>query len=195
MKRTVCIFCASSPRIPKIYDEASRELARGLVENDCGIVYGGGSVGLMGAVADEALAMGGRVTGVIPRFMVDVEWQHKGVSDMRMVETMSERKRMMLELSDAVVVLPGSTGTLDEMFEVLSNKKLGLHGKPIVLYNINGFYDNLVAQLKRMVEEGFMTQRHLDCLAVANDSNEVVRLCLSLNEKRTPLRDAAVEAQ
>ncbi len=193
MNKSVCIFCASSPRTPKVYDQAARELARRLVGDDCGVVYGGGSIGLMGAVADEVLALGGKITGVIPRFMVDVEWQHKGVSDMRLVGTMSERKQMMVDLCDAIIILPGSTGTLDEMFESLSNKKLGLHGKPIILFNINGFYDPLIAQLQRMVDEEFMTRKHLECLAVATTCDEAMTLLHSLGNQTNKLLEARVK--
>lgn len=191
--KKVCIFCASSSLVPQTYIDEAHSVARLLVQNGCSIVYGGGSLGLMGAVADEALRLGGEVIGVIPDFMVDVEWQHKGVADMRRTQTMSERKQMMIEISDAILVLPGSTGTMDELFEAVSDKKLGLHGKPIVLLNTLGFYDHTLAQMQRMVDEQFMSQRHMDCISVAPTPEEACRLCLTLEQSRSSLLAAAAE--
>lgn len=190
--KNITIFCASSPLVAQKYTDDAQQVTRLLCEAGCRIVYGGGSEGLMGAVADEVLRQGGEITGVIPDFMVSVEWQHKDVSDMRLTKTMSERKQMMVEMSDAILALPGSTGTLDELFEALSDKKLGLHGKPIVLLNTAGFYNNLVAQLQLMVSENFMAQRHLDCLALAATPQEACRLCLTLPTKQATLKSAAM---
>lgn len=172
--RKACVFCASSGLVPQYYIDEARQLGERLAAQGWGLVYGGGSTGLMGAVADGVLSAGGSVTGVIPRFMVEVEWQHKGVADMRLTDTMSERKRIMVDISDAIIVLPGSTGTLDELFEVVADKKLGLHNKPIALLNSNGFYDNTLAQLRLMVEQNFMTQRHLDVLSPATSIDGVI---------------------
>lgn len=172
--RKACVFCASSGLVPQFYIDEARQLGERLAAQGWGLVYGGGSTGLMGAVADGVLGAGGSVTGVIPRFMVEVEWQHKGVADMRLTDTMSERKRIMVDISDAIIVLPGSTGTLDELFEVVADKKLGLLNKPIALLNSNGFYDHTLAQLRLMVEQNFMTQRHLDVLSPANSIDGVM---------------------
>lgn len=169
-----CVFCASSGLVPRHYVDEARQLGERLAAEGWGLVYGGGSTGLMGAVADGALSAGGAVTGVIPRFMVEVEWQHKGVADMRLTDSMSERKRIMVDISDAIIVLPGSTGTLDELFEVVADKKLGLHNKPIALLNSDGFYDHTLAQLQLMVEQNFMTQRHLDVLSPATSIDGVI---------------------
>ena len=176
MKR-ICIFCASSPRIPQIYFDDARRLATIMADRGMELVYGGGEVGLMGALADVMLERGAGVIGVIPRFMVEVEWQHRGVADMRLTETMAERKKMMIELSDAIITLPGSTGTLDELFEAAGDKKLGLINKPIVILNTNDFYDNQIAQLQRMVDENFMTQAHMDKIAIARTPEETIELC------------------
>ncbi len=189
----VCIFCASSARTPSAYIDEARELTRELHSRGFGVVYGGGSVGLMGAVADEALKLEMPIIGVIPSFMVEVEWAHPEVKDMRQTQTMSERKQMMIALSDAIVALPGSTGTFDELFEAMSDKKLGLHGKPIVMLNTRGFFDPTIEQLRRMVSENFMTQKHMDTVSVAATAAEVARLCDELDNKITPLREAAVE--
>lgn len=191
--RKACIFCASSPLIPQVYTDEARKLATLLVDGGWGIVYGGGGKGLMGAVADAALAKGGEVTGVIPTFMVEVEWQHKGVKDMRQTDTMWARKRMMMDLADAIMVLPGSTGTMDEFFEAMADKKLGLHSKPLILLNTNGFFDHTVAQMQRMVEENFMTQRHLEVLSVATTPEEAMAMLREPVQPGLSLRDAAVK--
>lgn len=191
MKR-ICIFCASSPRIPQVYIDAAERLANVMADRHCGLVYGGGSIGLMGAVANVMLNRGAEVIGVIPRFMVEVEWQHRGVSDMRQTETMAERKRMMIDLADAILILPGSTGTLDEMFDALADKKLGRLPKPVVLLNTNGFYDNTIAQLQRMVDEQFMTQAHMDKLSIAREPEEAIDMCLNADCDTSTLTDGAV---
>ncbi len=191
--KKACIFCASSPKISASYFEAAERLAQLLVANKWGIVYGGGSVGLMGAVADAALKENGEVIGVIPSFMVKVEWQHNGVKDMRQTETMAQRKRLMIDLSDAIIVLPGSTGTFDEFFEAMADKKLGLYTKPLILLNTNGFYDNTIAQLNRMVKDNFMTQNHLDVLTIANTPEDVIRILNSGINHTLSLNDAAVK--
>ena len=191
--RKACIFCASSPLIPQVYTDEARKLATLLVDGGWGIVYGGGVKCLMGALSDAALAKGGEVTGVIPTFMVEVEWQHKGVKDMRQTDTMWARKRMMMDLADAIMVLPGSTGTMDEFFEAMADKKLGLHSKPLILLNTNGFFDHTVAQMQRMVEENFMTQRHLEVLSVATTPEEAMAMLREPVQPGLSLRDAAVK--
>lgn len=191
--RRACIFCASSPKVPQVYFSAATRLAELLTSAGWGVVYGGGGVGLMGAVADAVLARGGAITGVIPKFMVDVEWQHDGVEDMRQTATMAERKRMMIEMSDAIVALPGGTGTMDEFFEAMADEKLGLYTKPLVLLNTDGFFDHTVAQMERMVREEFMTRRHMDVLTVARTPEEAMA-ALEAPQRETPaLADAAVK--
>lgn len=187
-----CVFCASSSRVPQYYLDEARQLGERLVAEGWGLVYGGGSVGLMGAVADGMLAKGGQVTGVIPRFMVEVEWQHKGVADMRLTTDMSERKQMMIRMADAIIVLPGSTGTMDELFEAASDKKLGLHNKPIVLLNSHGFFDHTLAQLQLMVDQNFMTQKHMDVLTNARSIDEVIDIIKRQPAKSLGLTDAQV---
>ncbi len=191
--RRACIFCASSPKVPQVYFSAATRLAELLTSAGWGVVYGGGGVGLMGAVADAVLARGGAITGVIPKFMVDVEWQHDGVEDMRQTATMAERKRMMIEMSDAIVALPGGTGTMDEFFEAMADEKLGLYAKPLVLLNTDGFFDHTVAQMERMVREDFMTRLHMDVLTVARTPEEAMA-ALEAPQRETPaLADAAVK--
>ncbi len=190
--RKACVFCASSTKVPQYYLDEAAALGERLVAEGWGMVYGGGSVGLMGAVADAMLAKGGEVVGVIPHFMKEVEWDHKGVADMRLTDTMSERKQMMISMSDAIIVLPGSTGTLDELFEAVSDKKLGLLSQPIVLLNSDGFYDHTIAQLKLMVDKQFMTQKHMDVLSEAKSIDEVIKIINAAPAVSVSLTDAQV---
>ncbi len=190
--RKACVFCASSTKVPQYYLDEATALGERLVAEGWGMVYGGGSVGLMGAVADAMLAKGGEVVGVIPHFMKEVEWDHKGVTDMRLTDTMSERKQMMISMSDAIIVLPGSTGTLDELFEAVSDKKLGLLSQPIVLLNSDGFYDYTIAQLKLMVDKQFMTQKHMDVLSEAKSIDEVIQIINAAPAVSASLTDAQV---
>ncbi len=172
--KSIAVFCASSPQVPQVYFDAARKVSRFLVEAGYGIVYGGGAVGLMGALADEALKHNGQITGIIPRFMVDVEWEHKLVEDMIHVGTMSKRKELMVQKSSAILALPGGTGTLEELFEVMSLKKLGQYPHPIVVLNTDGFYDGLLQLTNRMVEEKFMRPVHNKMWAIVNEPEEVI---------------------
>jgi uncharacterized protein (TIGR00730 family) len=151
----VCVFCGSSGAVAAPYREAARELGAGLAAAGIETVFGGGRVGLMGLLADAALAAGGRVTGVIPVRLRDAELAHQGVSELVVVANMHERKRLMTERADAFAVLPGGVGTLDEMFEALSWRQLGLHQKPIFLVDIAGYWKPLRALLGHVVEHGF----------------------------------------
>ncbi len=156
----ICVYCASSALVDPVYLHAARELGHALAVDGCTLVYGGGGTGLMGALADGALAAGGAVIGVIPRFMVEVEWQHPGVGDMQVVEDMRERKHRLLTGSDAVVALPGGCGTLEELAEALTLKRLALYAKPILLLDINDFYAPLQRLLEQMIEQRFMNIEH-----------------------------------
>jgi uncharacterized protein (TIGR00730 family) len=156
MVKTVCVFCGSSAGRRGLYSEAAAELGRCLAERGVRIVYGGGNVGLMGVLADAALAAGGRVTGVIPDHLVTRELAHRGVSELRTVCSMHERKALMADLSDAFVALPGGYGTLEEFCEVLTWSQLGLHAKPCALLNVGGYYDGLLHLFDHAVEEGFV---------------------------------------
>ena len=165
MKR-VLVFCGSSPgRIPE-YADAAADLGRLLAQRGLETVYGGASVGLMGAVADGALAAGGRVIGVIPTRLVEHEIAHAGLTELRIVETMHERKALMVELSDAVIALPGGTGTLDELFELFTWSQLGLHRKPLGLLDVAGYWQPLLVFLHHAVNERFLRAEHLDTLLV-----------------------------
>ena len=170
----VCVYCASSRQSDPVYREVAARLGALLAADGVTIVYGGGAVGSMGALADAALAAGGRVVGVLPRFMHDLEWGHRGLTELRIVNDIHERKRLMIEEVDALVALPGGCGTLEELLEAITWKRLGLHVHPIVLVNTRGFFDPLVAQLDRCVDERFMDERHRDMWTVVADACDVV---------------------
>jgi hypothetical protein len=171
------VYCASSSRTPQIYLDAASALGRTLASAGLRVVYGGGSLGSMGRMAEAALAGGAHVTGVLPRFMDELEWGHRSLSELRLVGDMHERKRVMLELSDAVIALPGGCGTLEELFEAITWKRLGLFFGPIVMVNVNGFFDPCVALLNRAVDERFMNERHREMWAVVADP-ELVPMAL-----------------
>ena len=152
----ICVFCGASPGARPAYREATEELARLLVADGIGVVFGGGGVGLMGALADAVLAEGGEIIGVIPRSLVEREIAHRDVSDMRVVASMHERKALMAELADAFVALPGGIGTLEELFEVYTWAQLGLHRKPCALLNVEGYYDGIDEFLSHAVAERFL---------------------------------------
>jgi uncharacterized protein (TIGR00730 family) len=152
----ICVFCGSSAGARPEYTVAAQGLGKLLADRGIGLVYGGAMVGLMGAVANGALAAGGHVTGVIPRTLLEKEIAHQGINDLRVVETMHQRKALMSELSDAFIALPGSIGTLEELFEVWTWAQLGLHRKPIGLLDVRGYYLPLIAFLDRAVTEHFM---------------------------------------
>lgn len=156
----VCVYAGSAPGSDPAYGEVSHAAIAELVTRGADVVYGGGSLGLMGVLADAALQAGGQVTGVIPRFLDDKEVGHHGVTDLRVVETMHERKMLMADLADAFLVLPGGIGTLEEVVEMLSWSQLGLHRKPIGLLDVNGFWGPLVALLDHMTSEQFVGVDH-----------------------------------
>jgi uncharacterized protein (TIGR00730 family) len=164
--RRVCVFCGSKHGVRPEYTESARAMGTALVAAGIDLVYGGGRIGLMGEVADAVLAAGGHVIGVIPDHMSDREIAHDGVSDLRIVGSMHERKALMYELSDGFIALPGGLGTLEEVFEITTWSQLGLHTKPTGLLDIEGFYTPLVRFLDDLVTEGFVAERHRRLLRV-----------------------------
>ncbi len=172
--RRVCVYCGSNAGVRPAYAEAARRLGDLLGARSIGLVYGGGNVGLMGLVADAALAAGAEVIGVIPQALVDRELAHQGVTELRIVGTMHERKALMAELADAFVALPGGLGTLDELFEVWTWAQLGLHAKPIGLLEIEGFFVPLVAHLDRATAEGFVRAEQRAMLVVEDDAERLL---------------------
>jgi len=173
MERAVCVYCASSRLAHPDYRTAARRLGEVLARAGWGIVYGGGAVGSMGALADGALSHGGRVTGILPRFMADLEWGHKGLTGLELVEDLRARKHRMLTLSEAAIALPGGSGTLEELLEAITLKRLGLYLNPIVMVNTRGFFTPLLELLTRAVDERFMDPRHLAMWQVVATPDEV----------------------
>lgn len=173
IERAVCVYCASSRIAHPDYRAAARRLGEVLASQHIGIVYGGGAVGSMGALADGALSAGGRVIGILPRFMADLEWGHKGLTELQLVEDLRTRKHMMLTLSQAAIALPGGSGTLEELLEAITFKRLGLYVNPILLVNTRGFFSPLLEMLGRAVEERFMDPRHLQMWQVVDTPEEV----------------------
>ena len=180
--KNVCVYSASSTKIASVYFEVAEELGRLLAAKGINLINGAGCIGLMGATSDAALAAGGTVTGVIPRFMVEQGWHHQGLTRLVETETMHERKQLMANLSDGVIALPGGCGTMEELLEIITWKQLGLYLKPIVILNINGFYDPLLQMLQRAVEGNFMRKEHQNIWQVASTAQEAVELLY-----RTPL--------
>ncbi|MDZ7378379.1 MAG: TIGR00730 family Rossman fold protein [candidate division KSB1 bacterium] len=174
MIQRVCVFCASSSKIDECYLRPAFALGQIFAREGITLIYGGGAVGLMGAVADGALSRGGRVVGVIPHFMVEREWAHKGVQELIVVHTMNERKERMRALAQALVALPGGSGTLEELLEAISLKRLGMYLGPIVLLNTQGFFDHLLQLLERCIAERFMDPRHRQMWAVVKEPEEVL---------------------
>jgi uncharacterized protein (TIGR00730 family) len=167
--RTVCVFCGSYAGARAEYRETTVGLAEALVAGGARLVYGGGRVGLMGVLADAALAAGGQVIGVIPHHLVSHEVAHQGLTELRVVGSMHERKRLMFELSDGFIALPGALGTLEELLEIATWGQLGLHRKPIGILDVRGYFDGLVSLLDHAVAEGFLQPRHRELLLVDDD--------------------------
>jgi len=175
----LCIFSGSSPGRSPLYSEAATRLGQMLAKSGIGLVYGGASVGLMGAVADASLANGGEVIGVLPGFLAEKELAHTGLSDLRIVNSMHDRKALMAELSDGFIALPGGIGTLEELFEVWTWAQLGQHAKPCALLSINGFYDGLISFLDHIVNEAFLKTEHREMLIVERDIDKLLSAVLS----------------
>lgn len=171
---SICVFCGSSAGVEPDYLSASLALADCIAQSERALVYGGANIGLMGAVADRVLAGSGKVVGVIPKSLVDVEIAHPGLSELHITEGMHERKAKMAECCDAFIALPGGLGTLEELFEVLTWAQLGYHQKPIGLLNVNGFYDSLLAFLDHSAEQGFMKLAHRNLLHVASEPHTLI---------------------
>lgn len=168
--RKICVYCGSSPGKSPEYIEAARILGRALVKRDISLVYGGASVGIMGEIADTVLAAGGEVIGIMPQALADKEISHKGLTDLRVVGSMHERKAMMEDISDGFIALPGGLGTLEELFEVLTWSQLGYHRKPCALLNIKGYYDAITQFLDHAVAEGFVKSVHRGMILIEDNS-------------------------
>jgi uncharacterized protein (TIGR00730 family) len=184
--RSVCVYCASSSRGPESHKDAARALGRLLAENNIRLVFGGGHVGLMGVVADATLAAGGEVTGVIPGFLRDLELAHDGCDEMIVTESMHSRKLKMAELSDAFIILPGGLGTLDESFEIITWRQLGLHDKPIVVLDLDGYWQPLQALVDHIAANNYMRP---------NDDAPLYRMVERIDDVLPALRAAPAERQ
>lgn len=172
----VCVFCGSGSGVNSVYAEAARKLGLLLGEASMHLVYGGGNVGLMGIIADAVLETKGRVTGVIPTFLLDREVGHRGITHLEVVDSMHQRKQRMADLADAFLALPGGWGTLEELSEILTWKQLGLITQPVCLLNINHFFDPLLNQMRLMVREGFLKSDYFDLLQVENKPENIISL-------------------
>lgn len=165
----IAVYCGSATPADPVYIECARNVGRSFAERGIGVVYGGGRLGLMGAVADACLEAGGDVIGVIPQALVNAEVAHRGLTELHVVETMHERKARFTELSDGFLTIPGGTGTMDELWEAMSWAQLGYHAKPVALLNVAGFYDGLIAFVGKMGEVGFLRPQHQGILLTDDD--------------------------
>lgn len=181
--KSIAVFCGSSSGSKDYYYEQAFNLGKKLAHLEIDMIYGGSNAGLMGAVANGALSEGGKVVGVIPEFLVDKELAHEGLSELILVKSMHERKYKMNELCDGVIALPGGYGTLDELFEMLTWGQLGLHKKPVALYNIHGYYNALINLVQHMVSSGFLKESNQKMLLINEDLDALLK---EMNEYVAP---------
>jgi uncharacterized protein (TIGR00730 family) len=174
--KSLLVYCGSNIGLNPIYKETAIALGKKMVERGIRLIYGGGSLGLMGTIANTVMENGGEVVGIIPSFLDKMEVGHPNLTEIHVVESMHERKALMEQMCDSVITLPGGYGSMDELFEILSWSQLGLHNKPVGLLNINGFYDPLVAQLDLMVREGFLKQPNREIIQVSDSIAEIFEL-------------------
>lgn len=180
---TIAVYCGSSAGNNKEYEERTIAFGKFLALNNIDVVYGGGRVGLMGILADTVIEHGGKVCGVIPEKLKEKELEHRGITQLKVVADMHERKATMAELSDAFIALPGGAGTLEEIFEVWTWAQLGFHNKPCALFNINGFYDKLIDMLDSMSGEGFLKKEYVNMIINTDNENELLK---ALQEYKAP---------
>lgn len=183
----ICVYCASSNKAAEVYGNTAYELGALIAREGIGIVTGAGSIGLMRKVEDGALDNGGKAIGVIPQFMVEQGWHHTGLTELHITGNMHQRKQLMADLSDAVIALPGGCGTIEELSEIITWKQLGLYLNPIVILNINGYYDHYIAQLEKAVEERFMGEIHSHIWSVATTPAEAIEII-----RNTPKWDSSI---
>jgi len=172
----VAIYCGSQTGKNPVYIEKAKELGEQLAKAEIGIVYGGSNIGLMGAIADQALLHGGRVIGIMPEHLQKREVAHLHLTEIHIVDSMHTRKAKMADLADAYIALPGGCGTLDEYFEIFTWAQIGLHTKPVILYNINGFYDALILHFEKMLDEGFIREEQRSILQVATSVDDIFNI-------------------
>ena len=187
MAKTICVYCASSSRVDSLYMETATRLGSLIASSGRTLITGGGSQGLMRAVEDGALEAGGNAIGVIPKFMIEAGWQHTGLTELHITADMHQRKKLMAEMSDAVIALPGGCGTMEELLEAITWKQLGLYLNPIVILNTKGYYDALIAQLERAIADHFMGKIHGNIWSVASTPEEALEII-----ENTPVWDASI---
>ncbi|EGJ70586.1 Conserved hypothetical protein CHP00730 [Bacteroides coprosuis DSM 18011] len=185
--KNICVYSASSTKLDPIYYNAANELGRFMAQRKINLVNGAGGIGLMKSIADAVLDNGGKVIGVIPHFMVEQNWQHPGLTELIEVKDMHERKKLMAEKSDAIIAMPGGCGTLEELLEIITWKQLGLYLNPIIILNINSFFDPLLEMLEKAIDENFMSQQHAEIWRVANSAEEALDMI-----ENTPKWDASI---
>ena len=181
--KKLCVFCGSSTNTAQKFLDLSVEVGALLAENKIDLIYGAGSIGLMGEMADAVLQNGGKVYGVIPEFMVPWEVCHQGLTNLQVVSTMHERKKIMYDMSDGFVALPGGLGTMDELCEILTWRQLDNHQKPIWILNFDGFYDGLIDHFKKLKEERFVTEAHFNLIQIKNSMNDIVKEFLEMGNE------------
>ncbi|MBR1593855.1 MAG: TIGR00730 family Rossman fold protein [Alloprevotella sp.] len=183
----ITVFAASSGQAPDVYVQTARQLGEAIARRGHTLLNGAGRTGLMGASADACLAAGGRAVGIIPQFMIEQAWEHRGMTELVVTRDMHERKEQMSGRADACIALPGGVGTMEELLEIITWKQLGLFLKPIVILNVAGYFDPLLEQLQRAVDERFMRPQHAAIWCVADTAEEAVRLA-----ETTPLWDSSI---
>lgn len=174
MIKQVCVFCASSRQVDLPYFKATKLIAKEIATHEIISIYGGGAVGLMGTYADTIISNGGKIIGIIPKFMVEIEWAHKNLTKLVIVEDMHHRNQKMIKEADAVIALPGGCGTLEELLEVITLKRLGLFLKPIIIVNVKEFYDPLIEMLNLCIKEKFMSEKHKDMWTIIDDPIQIL---------------------
>lgn len=189
MLKSICIYCGSSTDAAEVYADAMRQLARKIIDENIALVYGGGKVGLMGILADEMLRLGGEVTGIIPKDLMEKELAHEELTRLYIVKDMHERKAMMADLADGFIAAPGGIGTMEELFETSAWSQLGLHEKPIGIYNVNNYYDCLIELVVHFAKEGFVREKYTESLVIENDPGTLLgRLRMAAAPKEKPAK-------
>lgn len=184
--KSICVFCGSSMGFHPIYKKSAYDMGKHIAKQNLRLIYGGGSVGLMGVLADAVMEFGGEVIGVIPRFLYEKEVGHDGVSELVIVESMHERKQKMAELSQGFIAMPGGIGTMEELFEIFTWSQLALIKKPVALFNVNNFYDDIMHFLNKMVKEGFIKEVTVNSLIDSQNTRELIEKMKAFNYTETP---------
>ena len=188
--RKICVFLGAATGNAPAFKNDAYQLGQIIAARGFGLVYGGGQRGLMGAVADGVIASRGSVTGIIPKFLENIEKRHPGVSDLHVIDTMHERKAMMYDLADAFIIMPGGLGTLDETMEIITWRQLGLHRKPIIIANLNGYWDPMLTMFQNIIDQGFMHHSHIGHYETASSLDEVADMLDNLSGAGKALADA-----